>query len=485
MKRTAIITLCLFYSIFGTGQTFTWTQNNGTISYDSNLPSSNLHFYMFDDGFYRKETSPKHFYTSGSHETSLYEIGNKEGDDPRKHTRIVLVDPHSSSVPNPHTPLIIKGSAEAKTSWNITQNYFGMILLEFQNDFSSLPSSGCLSLEYDPAILSVTVNPCPMGWATLIEHSSGMITWTYSNLLPDEQRVLYLPANSLLPKNSNFKLTATIADKCSSPRTTTTRHTTQALPHDPNNKLVINTDNLAETWNDQIPESIVPQEVVYRINFHNDGQNYAQNVEILDIIHPDADPGSIQFLSSSHPCTFITDWHLLTINFDDVYLPGAGQNDPQPYPFHQTVGYFEYSICIPERINTLECHDTEAKIFFDAIGPVIAENTICAFDTQIHEHFCNPGNSDNFDLLSATDDKSNTLPKIKMYPMPANEFLRIEGLDREVILNVYNNAGSRQLLEITKFPNHQVLNVESLNQGFYILEIHSGNSTLYEKFIKQ
>ncbi len=485
MKKLVIILACTLYAYLLSGQAFTWTENNGDINYSSNLPSSHMHFYMFDDGYYRKGMNPTHFYSNGAHTTGLYEIANKEGENPRHHGRSMTVGPHTNPGPNPHQPLSISGSIETKPSWNITSNYFGMLLLEFENDFKSGPSSGCIELHYNPAVLSIAVNTDTMGWATLQSHLPGQISWTYTNLMPDEQRVLYLPTNSLVASGSSYVVAASIADNCLNPITSVSKYKTHTVPHDPNNKLTMNTDHLAETWRDVITQFEVPQEVVYRVNFHNDGNNFAQDVYVFDQIHPDADPSSIQFLGSSHPCTFNVNWYLMEVHFDDIYLPGAGQNDPQIYPFEETSGYYEYSVCIPKRVNALECQETNAEIYFDAIGPVLAQNVICADDTQPHENPCSMGNSQGQTDLKSINWDENSSSDIELSPLPARDYIKVKGINSYAKLTVFGQAGQLIPVDMKISGNTAELDIRSLSKGFYIVEIKTEDSATYEKFIKQ
>lgn len=478
MKKIVFVLILFFYWNSSIGQ-FTWTDNSGNVDYHSLLPKSHMHFFIFDDGYYRKQMHPKHFYTAGLHNTTLYEIDNKQSDDPFEHSKAVSINPHSTPPPNPHLPLRINGSVEAKPSWNITQDYYGMLLFEFENDFSGTTSSGCLELKYDPNLLTVNVNPDPRNWANLQSHQNGVISWTYNNLKPDEQRVLYLDTNAKVAGRKNYKLSATISDNCTSPITTVSQYRTDKVPHDPNSKVVTNTDYLAETWPLNIPMQFVPQEVVYRITFHNDGENFAQDVSIFDNIHPKADPSSIQFVNSSHPCTFNVNWNLLEIEFDNIYLPGAAQTDPDHYSYDETIGFFEYSICIPQRIDPNELLETQAQIYFDAIGPVIAENEISAHDTQAHENFC--GSSNNHSFTNTSDLEQSF---ISIFPIPANEYLFVKGLNQNSVLNIYDRSGRLMIFEKSQSSDLVQLNINHLNSGFYILEIRDSDTTRFEKFIK-
>jgi uncharacterized repeat protein (TIGR01451 family) len=95
------------------------------------------------------------------------------------------------------------------------------------------------------------------------------------------------------------------------------RNATVHNAHDPNLKEVdpttyTNTDFLAG-----IP-------LTYTIRFQNTGNAPAERVRITDVLDPALDPGSFQFLCSSHPCTWkITGKGVIEFRFDQINLPDS------------------------------------------------------------------------------------------------------------------------------------------------------------------
>ena len=475
---TAIATCVSLYA-----QPFTWTENNGMVSYVSNFPPSNLHFFMFDDGYYRVSKYPTHFYTSGLHETVLYTVGNKQGDNPRKHKRNVNVSSHTNPGPIPHQPLDINGTIETKPSWNITVDYFGMLLLEFQNDFSQSSSDGCITLEYDPTKLIITVNPDTLDWADLQGHVPGVISWSYANLMPGEQRVLYLPTQSTgIPTAvMNYQLKSTLAPGCLSPIVSTSSYSTSTVPHDPNRKLVTNTDHLAVTR--LLPQNIVPQKVVYRVEFFNDGATFAQNIAVFDNIHPKADPNSFEFLGSSHPCIYQVQGNTIEINYFNINLPGMDQNDPRTYAFHETQAYYEYSLCIDERIGLpagQECLETSAAIYFDNQNPVWAHNSICSDDAQPHIHLCQPEGQDLISKTSSVDESTG----YTVFPNPTSDIVYVRGIEKNAEVKIINSSGNRIWSPQSQVGELTAIDVQTLAAGLYILKIKHNKSVSYLQFVK-
>ena len=72
------------------------------------------------------------------------------------------------------------------------------------------------------------------------------------------------------------------------------------------------------------------------------------------------------------------------------------------------------------------------------------------------------------------------LAKISLFPNPANDQIRIEGLDGENEIQIFSTTG--RLVKTAKLSNNEALNVSDLNAGVYLVRI---NETYDLKFIKE
>ena len=70
--------------------------------------------------------------------------------------------------------------------------------------------------------------------------------------------------------------------------------------------------------------------------------------------------------------------------------------------------------------------------------------------------------------------------RISMFPNPANGHLTIEAEQEIISIQIYNMAGDLVFIKNT-FSNKSLLNLNSLSQGLYIVEIHCANQVAREK----
>jgi hypothetical protein len=76
----------------------------------------------------------------------------------------------------------------------------------------------------------------------------------------------------------------------------------------------------------------------------------------------------------------------------------------------------------------------------------------------------------------------NTASLITFGPNPANETITIQTTATDFNVVIYDMAGSQVLSENLKNKNQ--LNISSLKQGTYVIEINTGGTILQDKLIK-
>lgn len=79
--------------------------------------------------------------------------------------------------------------------------------------------------------------------------------------------------------------------------------------------------------------------------------------------------------------------------------------------------------------------------------------------------------------LNVTDSQKN---QIKIYPNPTSDFIKIENVKNLNIIRIFDLTG-----KLVKESISPEIDVKSLLKGQYILNIHSGNEIISQKFIKK
>ncbi|MBF4985136.1 T9SS type A sorting domain-containing protein, partial [Nonlabens mediterrranea] len=81
--------------------------------------------------------------------------------------------------------------------------------------------------------------------------------------------------------------------------------------------------------------------------------------------------------------------------------------------------------------------------------------------------------------LSASDNEINV---VSLYPNPVNELLFIETIEPISSIKIYNQLG-QLVLEDQDVIN--MINLQHLESGYYIVHLYIGNKVLYRKVIKK
>ena len=81
-----------------------------------------------------------------------------------------------------------------------------------------------------------------------------------------------------------------------------------------------------------------------------------------------------------------------------------------------------------------------------------------------------------------TEENVFTAAEITLYPNPTNGILNINGLNNSSAFTIYNLLG--QTVKKGKIENNTI-NVETLEQGHYIIEIQSNDQIVTKRFIKK
>ncbi|MEO8150597.1 MAG: T9SS type A sorting domain-containing protein [Bacteroidia bacterium] len=167
-----------------------------------------------------------------------------------------------------------------------------------------------------------------------------------------------------------------------------TTSNTDAYPADNNLSAVLHVvasldPNFKEVDKIVLPQNLILNEwLTYTIHFQNIGSVDALNINIIDGLDNNVDPGSFEILASSHPCTFsMSGIGLVNFSFSNINLPSMLVNEAASHGFVQYRIKPEYFLIAGDKIQNA------ANIYFDTNPPVTTNTveTIVTNTTGINE----------------------------------------------------------------------------------------------------
>jgi uncharacterized repeat protein (TIGR01451 family) len=233
---------------------------------------------------------------------------------------------------------------------------------------------------------------------------------------------------------------------------------------DPNNKLVISTNNINPNY--QIVSSVNPdQSIEYTINFQNLGNAPAQNIVVIDELSSDLDWSSYQLTGASHNVNVSRNGNVVTYQFIGIQLPDATTNEPQSH------GFVAFSINSNTGLAAGHQISDFANIYFDFNAPVTTNNAVIT-------------------LISASgiNDSKGNATVVSSYPNPVSDFATLQ-FDLKgkstVTIDVIDATGhiSSQLVNTQMSSGIQKVNFDAsnLSNGIYTLRLTVDGKTSYTK----
>ena len=228
--------------------------------------------------------------------------------------------------------------------------------------------------------------------------------------------------------------------------------------YDPNDKQV----NRSITYNNSLfaeneIETGVEDILTYTIRFQNTGTAPAQNIVVVDTLDAQLDFASFSMVHSSHPVEVVDLGNgILHFEFNGIWLPDSTSNEPQSH------GEFTYRIQEnPGNGNGSEITNT-AHIYFDWNAPIVTNTT--------------------YNINTWIENVSETFQNFKIYPNPNNGIVHVH-LDGAFTFKLFDLNG-RTLMN-GNAQNESTLNVQSLANGNYILELNSNGEKTIARISKQ
>ena len=294
---------------------------------------------------------------------------------------------------------------------------------------------------------------------TVSTQTGNSLSFSYSNLVPFETRTINIAFNVFASPTTNIDdvlnatavISPTTADFTEDDNTFNLEQVVIGS-YDPNDIRVLEGEEILIEDADKY--------LHYIIRFQNTGTASAINVRVNNILDNKFDWSTMQLESMSHSGRVeITDGNNINFIFDNINLPDSISDEPNSH------GFIAYKIKPKNNVVIGDVFSSTAAIYFDFNPPIITNTAT----TEI----ANP--------LSILDLESDV---VRLYPNPVNSILTIESKDVIDLLRIYDVNG-RLLRNISEHSETVTLEVSSLVDGMYFLEIKSGERIQTLKFIKK
>ncbi len=230
--------------------------------------------------------------------------------------------------------------------------------------------------------------------------------------------------------------------------------------YDPNDKNALAFPNDLD-----IEEGI--KEMVYRINFQNEGDYKAFDVVVKDELDLNTfDLRQFEIIDASHNYSYdIENGNTLVFSFNDIDLPTKDE-DPE-----ESKGFIVFNIGLQPTISVGDRIKNDAAIYFDYNAPIITNETnnliITSTVNNILEH--------EIDI------------PLEIFPNPAHDKMNIsfEWVNSNIVhFELYNILGEQVLRkELNANLSEHSIFVNHLPNGQYIIKISDGHSFIGKRMI--
>ena len=314
--------------------------------------------------------------------------------------------------------------------------------------------NGVINVTYNDNLIDfISANP------TVLNNSSGNLSWNYTNLLPLESRVIDLTFNvnsptETPPVNSGDQLvfiatiTPLIGDEFQQDNTSNLNQNVVGS-FDPNDKTCIEGNT--------VTADIIGQYVHYIIRFENTGNYFAENVVIKDIIDTSKfDINTLIPIDGSHNFeTRISNTNKVEFIFENINLPFDEANND---------GYVAFKIKTKSTLEVGNTFSNYADIYFDYNYPIITNN----YTTTIQNPLGLQENDFSYDFVA--------------YPNPVKDFLNFKTEQNVLKVEIYDITG--RILSLTTVSENKI-DLSNLKTGNYILKLYTEKGIIKTKIVKE
>ncbi|WP_046755773.1 T9SS type A sorting domain-containing protein [Kordia jejudonensis] len=500
MKTTKYLTyvfLLWICFIFTTHAQYSPTINisqeaSGLVAYDINNAGDNTFvFTLFGDGTFSSQSMPTHIFPpnqSGYISESYFVRAYDPNLPPKKVANISPVGTNTGTLTNP--TISMTGEVDLMTSWATAQHYENFYIIAFRNTSAATYPGGCLEFHYNNNEISVNQSNTKIynNWVSNqsiplpSSTHTHKITWNFFNLLPNEVRYVYVPAETLVPVGQTIHLDVQLKTDCAS-RGINSPHSflSRKYPHDPNFKIA-NKQCVKSSLSDH-------QELIYTIGFFNDGEYFAKDVFVKDHLPSDLDPNKISLVDYEVQPSWFEEDDVLDFEFLNINLPGTNQTSPKVYSYDEAFTYFSFKICTKE--NLKGCISNEASIIFDTQPEFITDiSEVCAYEDCTDYDLCNAdANKSNMEIPV-----NNIKPlEFSVFPNPVKNQLNIKvnfNTQKTTELSISLLDFSGKVIKSYTIPTQnsliftKIIDLKDVSSGLYFITLKNNEGQYTRKVIK-
>ena len=311
--------------------------------------------------------------------------------------------------------------------------------------------SGNVTLTYDDSVLDYVSTT-----EVLSSQSVGLLTWSYANLLPFENRGFYVTFHVNAPTDIpavnigdvlHFTTVVNPVAGDEFPTDNTFQYNQTVVgSFDPNDITCLE--------GAVIPPSEIGNYLHYIINFENTGTAEAENIVVKEVIDTTKyDLSSLQILNSSHPVNAKLTNNIAEFIFKNINLDSGGH------------GNILLKIKSKNTLVQGDMVSKKANIYFDYNFPVTTNNADTVFQSL---------NTPDFPM-DAT---------ISVYPNPVKDTVTITSQFAVKSVELYDVQGRLLQTQLTK-ETRAVLDMSTQIKGVYFIKIITEKGIKVEKVVKE
>ncbi len=332
-------------------------------------------------------------------------------------------------------------------------------------NYGSSATGATVTMIYDPALTTNYQTP-----AGIVNSANQTITWNIANINPNSCINIWTSFQALVGIQLGagtlefVMVTPTSGIDNNQANNTDTVHQTIVGSWDPNNKIVVRTNNTPDPSTHYISSVNADQEIVYTINFQNTGNAPAVNVVVIDEMAAELNTNSYQFINASHNCDINRIGNTVTYRFMNIMLPDSTNDEPNSH------GFINFKINATNGLPMGTQIIDFANIYFDFNDPVLTNDAIVT-------------------LIDVTGVVNQNTSSVVIYPNPAQENFNVlfnSNLTGIANLLMYDNTGRKVLhtqTQINVGQNKTIINTNNLENGLYFIELIQPNGTILKNVI--
>lgn len=327
-------------------------------------------------------------------------------------------------------------------------------------NYGSSATGATVTMIYDAVLTTNYQSP-----SGIVNSATHTITWNIANISPNSCTNIWTSFDALTSIQLGagtlefVMVTPTSGIDNYTANNTDTVHQTIIGSWDPNNKIVVKTNNSADPATHYISSANANQEIIYTINFQNTGNAPAVNVVVIDEMAAELEENSYQFLNASHNCDIHRIGNIVTYRFMNIMLPDSTNNEPNSHGFINFKINADNALAMGTQIIDF------ANIYFDFNNPVLTNDAVVT-------------------LIDVTGVSKQTLEAVNVYPNPAKESFNVtfnSNVSGNASIVLYDNTGRKVMhnqTPITKGENKTTINTMNLENGLYFIELLAPNGTM-------